>query len=238
MLDNRQVYAIIPARGGSRGIPRKNLYRLGKDTLLERSIKLGQACPYVDQVLVSTDDPEMFEIAKRYQAQTPSLRPAHLATDSALTIDVILHVVGELHVQDSYILLLQVTSPLRTLADMNELFEMFERNIARADSIVSLTEEGFSHPNKIQKIENSYVTSYLGCESMVARQSLPKVYALNGAFYLTHSDVLIQRHSFFPERTLPFIMPGERSVNLDGKMDMILMEAMLEKGIVTLEEYD
>jgi CMP-N-acetylneuraminic acid synthetase len=238
MLNNKKVYAVIPARGGSKGIPRKNLYRLGSDTVLERAINLGKRCIYVDRVVVSTDDPETFEIAKRYDVDAPSLRPAHLATDSARTVDVVLHLIEELSIVDAYILLLQTTTPLRTLEDANSLFETFEANIDVAEAIVSVTEHDDPHPDKIQKIEGGYVTSYMGVESMVPRQELPKVYRLNGAFYLTHSDVIVKEHTFMPTKTLPFVMPRERSVNLDSRMDVHLLEALLEKGIVKLEEYD
>ncbi len=238
MLNNKKVYAVIPARGGSKGIPRKNLYRLGKDSLLERTIKLGKLCPYVDQVAVSTDDPEMFEIAKSHKVNTPSLRPARLSSDTAKTVDVVLHIMQELKIKDAYILLLQVTSPLKTLDDLNALLKTFEANLDKADAIVSLTRHDDPHPNKIQKIENGYVSSYLGGESMVARQSLPEVYRLNGAFYLTHSDILTQQNTFIPGRTIPFLMPKEKSVNLDSMIDLYLLETILEKKIVELEEYD
>jgi len=237
MLKGKKVYAIVPVRGGSKGIPRKNLYRLGKDTLLERTIKLGKACRYVDQVVVSTDDPEMFEIAKRYGVSAPSLRPSHLATDAAKTVDVVLDLMTQMHIGDAYILLLQVTSPLRVIDDLDELMKAFQANADKADAIVSLTAHDDPHPDKIQKIENGYVRSYLGVESMVPRQFLPKVYRLNGAFYLTHSNVLVQQQTFMPKRTLPFLMPKERSVNLDGIMDLYLLEALVERKIIEIEEY-
>ena len=238
MLNQKKVYAIIPVRGGSKGIPRKNLYRLGKDTLLERAIKQGKLCKYVDHVVVSTDDPEMYEIAKRHNVNAPKLRPSHLATDSAKTVDVVLDLINELSIDDAYVLLLQVTSPLRTLNDINKLFQVFEDNIENAEAIVSLAEHDDPHPAKIQKIEGGYVGSYLGVESMVPRQSLPKVYRLNGAFYLTSVDVLKERHTFMPKKTFPFVMPRERSVNLDSFLDLYFMEMIIARGVVALEEYE
>lgn len=236
MIKGQPLTAIIPVRGGSKGIPGKNLYRLGKDTLLERSIKLAKACPYIDRVIVSTDSPEMYAIAKQYIVATPDLRPAALATDTAKTVDVVLDLIETAPIAEGYILLLQVTSPLRTLADLNALCEQFEAG--EADAIVSLVVFDAPHPDKIQKIEGGFVSSYLGKESMVARQQLPKVYALNGAFYLTHRNTLMETRSFMPPRTLPFVMPTDRSLNLDGTMDMFLLECLLEKGKLTLEEYD
>lgn len=238
MLRGKKVYAVIPVRGGSKGIPGKNLYRLGNDTLLERTIKLGRACPYVDHVLVSTDDPVMFAIAEKYRAGTPRLRPAHLATDTARTVDVVLDLMSEVDIGDSYILLLQVTSPLRTLADLNGFMDVFQSNAEQVEGIVSLVAHDDPHPDKIQKIENGTVCSYLGVESMVPRQSLPKVYRLNGAFYMTHADVLRSKHTFLPERTIPYVMPKERSINLDNMMDLYLLEALVSRKIVQIEEYD
>lgn len=237
MIREQPVTAVIPVRGGSKGIPGKNLYRLGRDTLLERTIKLAQRCSYVDRVLVTTDHPEMYEIAKSYGAAAAMLRPAALATDGAKTVDVVLHLIETAPIPEGYVLLLQVTSPLRTLEDLNGLCRIFDEADPAAEAIVSLARHDSPHPDKIQKIDQGFVTSYLGKESMVARQFLPEVYSLNGAFYLTHRDILTKRRTFMPERTLPFVMPEEKSLNLDGQLDLFLLEALLEKGRVLLEEY-
>ena len=234
MLNNKKVYAIIPVRGGSKGIPKKNLYKIEGLSLLERTIILGEKCSYIDRVLVSTDDQEMYDISKKYEVNTPRLRPSHLATDTAKTVDVVLDLIDELAIKDSYIVLLQVTSPLRKLDDFENLFKIFEENINNCDAIVSLTGFDDPHPNKIQKIENGFVKSYLGVESMVPRQQLPKVYRLNGAFYMTSTEILKKYHTFVPEKTIPFIMLEERSLNLDNKYDLYLLEALLQKGIVKI----
>jgi len=237
MIRNQPLTAVIPVRGGSKGIPGKNLHRLGKDTLLERSIKRALRCPYVDRVVVSTDSPQMHDIACAYGVAMPALRPAELATDSAKTVDVVLHLMETAPVELGYIVLLQVTSPLCTLADLNELCRSFDRAAPAAEAIVSLVRHDSPHPDKIQKIDHGYVKSYLGRESMVARQSLPEVYALNGAFYMTHRDILIKQRTFMPGHTMPFVMPAERSVNLDHQIDLIVLDALVEKGIYAIEEY-
>jgi CMP-N-acetylneuraminic acid synthetase len=237
MLEGKPVHAIVPARGGSKGISGKNLYRLGKDTLLERAIKLGRKCRHVDNVLVSTDDPEMFRIARQYGAATPTLRPAHLATDDALTVDVVLHVMRECGIDDGYVLLLQTTTPLRTLADLDGLFEAYATRGSEADAIVSLTRHFDPHPDKIQTIVEGYVRSYLGKAAGAPRQSLPAVYRFNGAFYLVRCGAVSAQHTLLPERTLPYLMPPERSVNLDHPLDLLLLEAMVERGIATVEDH-
>jgi len=238
MIRNQPLTAVIPVRAGSKGIPGKNLHRLGKDTLLERAIKRALRCHYVDRVVVSTDSPQMHDIARSYGVAMPGLRPAALATDNAKTVDVVLHLMESVPVEQGYVVLLQVTSPLCTLADLNELCRSFDAAAPEVQAIVSLVRHDSPHPDKIQKIDHGYVKSYLGRESMVARQSLPEVYALNGAFYLTHRGVLLNQRTFMPEHTMPFVMPPERSVNLDNKIDLIVLETLIEKGIYALEEYE
>lgn len=235
MLNNKKVVAIIPVRGGSKGIPGKNLYKLGKDTLLERTIKLAKKCSFIDKVIVSTDDNEMYVISKKYEVDTKEKRPDHLAGDSSKTIDVVIHTLDEFQLEDVYVLLLQVTSPLKNLNDLNGVFDEFSNN--NADAIVSLCSHDDPHPDKIQKIDNGYVKSYMGVESMVARQLLPKVYRLNGAFYLTHSSIVRNQKTFLPVKTIPYIMPPERSVNLDTTYDIYNLEALVDKKIVEIEEY-
>lgn len=238
MIRGEPLTAIIPVRGGSKGIPRKNLYKVGKDSLLERTIKLAKASRYVDRILVSTEDSEMYAIAKAHGVAAPHPRPAHLATDSASTIDVVRDLVESAAIERGYLVLLQVTSPLRTIADLDALCRAFDEGDPNAEGIASVVRFDAPHPDKIQKIHDGYVVSYLGKESMVARHLLPEVYALNGAFYLTHRDVLVNQRTFMPRRVLPFVMPADRSLNLDNPRDLLLLEAMIEKGYVTVEEYD
>lgn len=237
MLRGQPVTAVIPVRGGSKGIPGKNLYRLGRDTLLERTIKIAMLCKYVDKVLVSTENQKMYDIAGLYGAAAPTLRPPELATDNANTIDVILDLINTTPIASGWVLLLQVTSPLRTLGDLNEFCKTFDKGPADTESAVSLVQFDNPHPDKIQQIEDGLVKSYLGKESMVPRQSLPTVYSLNGAFYIAHRQILVTRRTFMSPRTLPFLMPEERSINLDNMSDLHILEGMLTRRICSIEEY-
>lgn len=236
MIGVGPVTAIIPVRSGSKGIPRKNLKRVGKDTLLERAIKLGLRSPWVDRVIVSTDDPEMYAIAQRFGVAAPSLRPAKLATDTATTAAVVEHVIAECGISSGYLLLLQVTAPLRTLADLDALSRFFEASDAEA--IVSLAEHDEPRPEKLKRFENGYVTPYCGASVEGPRQALPQPYRLNGAFYLILLDAFLRDKRFLPERTLGFLMPPERSHNLDSLTDWQILEAMIAAGHWTVEEYD
>ena len=226
MIRNEPLTAIIPARGGSKGVPRKNLYRIEGETLVERAIRLGRASGRVDRVLVTTDDPEIYEIAKALDAAPPSLRPKAFATHQATTIDAVHHLIEDAEVTGGYLLLLQPTSPLRRVDDLQSLCARLEANLD-ADAIVSVVRHDTPHPHKIMKIDGRYLRSFLGTLASVPRQSLPIVYALNGAFYLTPHRIVMEQRTFMPERTLPFEMPPERSVNLDGPLDVLLLEALL-----------
>lgn len=235
MLSGRPVCALVPARAGSKGIPGKNLYRLKGVTLLERAVRLAQSSPRVDRVLVSTDDGTMHDIATRLGAAMPSLRPAHLATDTARTVDVVTHVLREAGIGDALVLVVQTTSPLRSRADLEGVLDLFESRAAEADAVVTVARHEDPHPDKLQRIENGYLRSYLGKEGGVPRQTLPELYRFNGAFYLVRSEVAVRQGTLLPPRTLPYVMPPERSVNLDGPLDLVLLEALVERGLVTLD---
>jgi CMP-N,N'-diacetyllegionaminic acid synthase len=236
MLSGKKVYAVVPARAGSKGIPKKNLYRLRGRTLLERAIRLGQSSKRVDRVLVSTDDADMQSIAERHGAAMPGLRPPELSTDGARTVDVLAHVIREVGIEDALILLLQTTSPLRTRSDLEALLDTFEARAGEADAIVSLARHAEPHPDKMQQIRGGYIRSYLGRDGGAPRQTLPELYRFNGAFYLVRSPIIVEQRTLLPERTLPFVMPAERSINLDGFLDLVLLEALVERGIVTVED--
>lgn len=237
MIRGKRVSAVIPARGGSRGIPRKNLYRLGGVTLVERAIRLGKTCTSVDVVYVSTDDPETYSIAVENGCATPHLRPAGLSTDSARTIDVIRNLVAEgLLNLDGCVLLLQPTTPLRTLSELSAVCRILDSRWDSTDAVVSVCEIDGPHPYKAQIVEDGYLRSLFGRDASVPRQSLPPTFIPNGAFYLGKTAVFEAEDTFIPSRTAPYVMSPWSSVNLDGPLDLLLLEAMIEKGIVRLED--
>jgi CMP-N-acetylneuraminic acid synthetase len=236
MIRGEPITAIIPVRSGSKGIPGKNLRRIGKDTLLERAIKLGMHSPWVDRVIVSTDDLEMHAISQRYGVASPGLRPANLATDMATTAAVVEHVIEESKIEAGYLLLLQATAPLRTLADLNALCRKYEAG--DADAIVSLAVHDEPRPEKLKRLKAGYVEPYCGQAIEGPRQALPQPYRLNGAFYLISLNAFQREKLFLPERTLGFVMPPERSHNLDSITDWQILEAMIAAGHWTVEEYD
>jgi CMP-N,N'-diacetyllegionaminic acid synthase len=233
MATHPTLTAIVPARAGSKGIPGKNLWDYEGVSLLARAIRLGRHCDRVERVIVSTDSVDMQAIALAEGADCPALRPNALATDVATSADVVRHVVGSMAVTSDHILLLQVTSPLRTLADCNGFLDQYLTSDApAATSVVKLDEP---RPEKLKKLEQGKVIPYLGTNYEGPRQALPQPYALNGAFYAIRRAVFLQHDSFLPKGTLGYEMPPERSHNLDSKQDIEVLSAMLQAGFWHME---
>lgn len=239
MIKERRVIAIIPARAGSKGIKAKNLMKVGKHSLLERSILLAKNCAdCIEKIIVTTDSSEMHEIALRYGVAAPTMRPTELAGDSARSIDVLIHIINQCHFENDYILMLQPTSPLRTAFDLHAVVDLFRQNQGTCDAVASVSELASTHPDKVQVIKHGYLTTYIpGAVAERPRQEMPTAYTLNGAFYLTYASTILNERTLLPKRTLPYVMPKERSINLDHAWDMILLEALLAKGLVKAEEY-
>jgi CMP-N,N'-diacetyllegionaminic acid synthase len=233
MIREHKLCALVTARGGSKGIPRKNLYELAGVSLVERSVRLARRCAQVDQVLVSTEDPEITSLAVQLNAATPRPRPADLASDGARTIDTLRNLVEENVIsRDDCILLLQPTTPLRTLANLDSACELLAANWEDADAVISVGAVDGPHPFKAQTIREGKLGPLIsGQDSSVPRQYLPAAYLPNGALYLAKIGVLLKEDTFLPKRSLPLIMPSVASINLDGPLDLLLLEAVVGKGL-------
>lgn len=230
MIKKKKLIAIIPVRKNSKGIKNKNILKIGKKTLLERTIIIAKKNKYIDKTIVSTDCSKMQKIAQKYNVATKNLRPRSLSHSKALTINVIKYLIKEYAIKDSYILLLQTTSPFRNLILTNKFLSTFHKN-PKATSAASVTMLENNHPYKIQKIENGWLKSLMGFESMVPRQYLPKLYYLNGLFYIAHSKQIEEKNSFFNKWTIPFFIKKKYSLNLDEKKDLIIFNYFKNKKL-------
>lgn len=184
------ILAVIPARGGSKGVPRKNLRSLQGKPLLAWTIEAAKACGLVDRVVVSTEDPEIAKAAKDFGAEVPFLRPADLATDTALTLPVVQHAVREIE-KDGFhadlVLLLQPTTPLRTTTDIEAALRL--QRETDCDCVVSVVDVGGNHPNRMKKLlPDGKLVNFVeqGFEDMRPRQLLPPVYIREGSIYLAN----------------------------------------------------
>lgn len=235
MIRGKKLVAIIPVRKNSKGIKNKNLFKINGLSILERTIMLSKTITNIDKTLVSTDCEYMYKISKKFNVNTKKKRANKLATKYALTIDVINDVIIRENLKDCYILLLQVTAPLRNLKLTNSFLKKFLKN-SKYSTAVSLTEFDHPHPYKVQVINRNKVESLMGKESMVPRQKLKKVYTLNGMFYLAKAEQLLKNKTFFTNSTLPFIVPYKYSINLDNHDDITMLKQRLKDG-VNVDDY-
>lgn len=224
-----EILSIIPARGGSKGIPQKNIKVLDGMPLITYSIKSALNSRYIDKIVVSTEDVEIKDISEHFGAEIIS-RPTELADDDSKTIDVILHALNYLKSEDynpKLVVLLQPTSPLRTSNDIDSAIEIFLKN--DCDSVVSVCE--FDHsPYWALKEENNFLTPVFGQEYLrKRRQELPRAYIPNGAIFISSPCKIRKYESFYCPKTLPYIMPLDRSVDIDSILDFKLAELILEE---------
>jgi len=219
MFDDRRILAIIPARGGSKGIPYKNIIDLNGKPLISYSIMAALNSEYIDYVLVSTDDLKIAKRAEEYGAKVPFIRPAEYAQDKSNIIDVITHAIIYLkecrEVFDTMILL-QPTQPLRTTADIDKAIETFFENAE--ESLVSICEVDDS-PLLMRTLNKGKMTKLLNVSSTCRRQDMPSYYRVNGCIYINNIDSL-NFDTSLNDNTLPFIMKKSHSVDIDDMIDL------------------
>ena len=224
-----EIVAIIPARGGSKGIPRKNIKQLFGKPLIVWTIEHAKKSRYIGRITVSTEDKEISEISKKCGAEVIE-RPEELAKDETPTIDVIFHVLEVIKAENfepGLVVLLQPTSPLRNAQDIDNAIELFLKN--DCESVVSVCEVEHSLYWSFE-IENRYLKPIFGGKYLnMRRQDLPKVYTPNGAIYVSTPEILRKYKSFYCSKTIPYIMPPERSVDIDNEIDFMLAELLMRK---------
>lgn len=229
MYEGRRILAVVPARGGSKGLPGKNLRPLGERPLIAWSIEAGLQSRYVDRLIVSTDSSEIAQAARAAGAEVPFMRPAELASDSAKSIDAILHAIDwheRAELLFDLVLVLQPTSPLRTSEDIDRAIELLFARQALAAVSVCETEHHPWWSNTLPADGN--MASFLRPEALnTNRQELPPCYRLNGAIYLADTHFLKSSRSFYGPETFACVMPAERSVDIDNLLDFHLAEAIL-----------
>ena len=210
------LLALIPARGGSQGIPRKNIRPFCGKPLLQWSIDVALSASSVDRVVVSTDDPEIAEVALVSGAEVPFLRPPEFATDAASGIAPVLHALHQLP-EVSSVLLLQPTSPLRSVEDVESIVALHHQ--VGYGPVVSVTSSS-KHPAWMFALSSQQVLEpLLESPDVTCRQKLPPAYVLNGALYMASRTLLEQDKSFLTSNTVGYVMPPERSVDIDTLMD-------------------
>ena len=236
MKDLPNILAVIPARGGSKGVPRKNIRAVCGKPLIAYTIQTALAAEHLfRRILVSTDDPEIAELCRRYGAEVPFLRPADLANDKAPMIPVLQHAVRfaeeDANILFDWICLLQPTEPFRTVGDIEQALSLALKG--ECDSVISVVQVYSVHPILMKRIHADCLIPYCIEEQEGTRRQdyQPPAYMRNGAIYLTRRDVLMKRSSIWGDVIRPYIMPPERSVGVDSELDLKLVQLLMQERL-------
>jgi len=232
------VLAVVPARGGSRGVPRKNIRLLGGHPLLAYTIAAGRASDRVTDLVVSTEDPEIAEVAQSYGANVIE-RPDELATDEAPTAPVIQHAIEQVETATArtfdYVLTLQPTTPFRRGWDIDAAVSLLEATPNPDASVTSVVRIYDAHPVRVKRLEGDRLKPYIAGDDLpTRRQDLPPAYLRNGAIYLAHRHT-VAAGSVWGNPEVPYEMPPERSVNIDEPLDFLLAEAVVNAGLTEID---
>jgi N-acylneuraminate cytidylyltransferase len=236
----RPLLAVIPARGGSKGLPGKNIRPLAGLPLIAHSIRLAERCPEIDRCIVSTDSEEIASVARAYSAEVPFLRPAELAQDDTPMWIVLQHALGQMERRDNQrfgaLLLLQPTAPCRLPEDVSRALEMLDAD-SSAVGVVGVSEPNFN-PRWVCVEESGGHMKRLVPEytNYTRRQDVPPVYRVNGLLYLWRRDHVVHSSAprYFEEPHGMLVVPEIRAGDIDTAQDLAMMELLLREGLIQL----
>jgi CMP-N,N'-diacetyllegionaminic acid synthase len=228
MFEENTILAIITARGGSRGIPRKNLREIGNKPMLAWSIQAAQKSRFIDRLILSSEDIEVIETAKKFGCEVPFKRPHYLATDDAESMDVVHHALNALPEKYDYLILLQPTSPFCSAQDIDGCLEILHKE--KAPSAVTVFEVD-KHPNWMYSFSKGSRIQPLieGEKRTTRRQDLPRVFALNGAVFIARCDWVASQRDFISPETVAYEMPKNRSIDIDTENDLLLANLLAKE---------
>ena len=227
------VITIIPARGGSKGLPGKNIKEMNGKPLIWYTINAAKKSKHISKIILSTDDVRIAKIASNCGAEIPFMRPKKLATDNALAEDNYIYTIDRLNKEFSYsiseFIVLQPTSPFRTSLDIDNAIKIFKEK--KADSVISVSET-IHPPIWAKRIdENGILRNYFNIEiGNKNRQEIEKAYMPNGAIFILKYSLLKEKYSYYSDKTYPYIMPLERSIDIDSKLDFEFAEYLMKKN--------
>lgn len=230
LLNGKRVIAVIPARGGSKSVPGKNIRTLGGKPLLAWSIEVAQQVSEIDRVIVSTDDDKIASVGRAYGAEVYA-RPPHLATDEALVIDALKDLLQTLQAEGEapeWVILLEPTCPLRTADDVRDCLQLVAQG--SYDSVATFKDAELN-PHRAWRLVDGIPEVFIeGAIPWLPRQKLPRAYQLNGAVYVFRANLLEQEaKSLLVGKLGAVLMPRDRSQDIDDSVDFTIVEALLKK---------
>lgn len=225
MFKGHSILAIIPARGGSKGIPFKNIREVGGKPLIAWTIEEAKKSKYIDRLILSSDDEKIIEVAKLFGCEVPFVRPPEFARDETPGIMPVLHAVGALAEKYEYVVLLQPTSPLRSIAVIDQCIETCINE--KRNACVTVTEAEQSPYWMYSIADNGCISPVVRTSEVQRRQDLPKAYILNGAVYVACVNWLIDTKRFVTDETIAIIMPAIQSIDIDTEQDLQQLSMLL-----------
>ena len=219
------MLAIIPARGGSKSVPKKNIRMLGNKPLIHWTIEAAMKSDSISRVILSTDDKEIAELCKPTGIEIPFMRPDELAKDDSLAIDNYLYTIEKLNKEFSYnkkeFIVLLPTVPFRTSNDIDNAINIFYKN--NSDSVISCTE--LTHPiDWIFSINKNVIIKKKNDQKLMNRQNSIKTYIPNGGIYVFKYSLLKEKYTYYSDKTYAYVMPKERSIDIDTQNDFKIAE--------------
>lgn len=231
----RSILALIPARGGSKGIPNKNMKLLEGKPLLYYTVTVALQTKLITKIGLSSDSSGIINYYNSFGFNETYVRPDFLAGDTISSLDVVQHYLHwqyeQFKFRPEFILLLQPTSPLRIVEDIERSIEIMLAN-KDADSLVSVVEAPHSFiPESIMQLKGEFLEPFLKNSQLYQRQQKPNYYGRNGAaIYLSTYDCIMKKNSFYGQKCLAYVMPKNRSVDIDDMFDFELCEYLIKKG--------
>lgn len=230
MYKDNIILCVIPARGGSKGLPGKNIKQLAGKPLIAYTIEQAKGSKYIDRVIVSTEDEQIAEVAGKFNAEVPFKRPKELAEDNSSMIDVLLHAIKWMEEEAKFkfdiLVLLHATTPLREAEDIDKCIKLLVDE--KADNVFSVA-EAYRNPyfnmvevnaaDEVRLVKEGHFTT---------RQSAPKVFDMNASIYVWWKNVFLEKKGLFLEKTRIYIMPKERSIDIDEPMDFEIAKVLLK----------
>lgn len=236
------ILFLITARGGSKGVPYKNIREIAGLPLIAYKIRAAQRCGFLGRIIVSTDDSEIAEIAREYGAEVPFMRPEYLASDTASSMDVVEHALTWLDENDNekyeYICLLEPSSPFATPNDLNEALSKIIQN--DADTLLGMKEVEVSRRFIWELDDNGGLSHFykeIYGDKKVRRQDQKPEYTMNGCMYIAKTDYFRKYKIFHSYNSLPYIMPIEKSIEIDDMNQLNYAKFCVESGIVDISNW-
>lgn len=230
MYKNKTILGLIPARGGSKGIPGKNIARLGNRPLIAWTIDAARKSMLLDHFICSTDNPEIRELAQDCGCEAPFLRPATLAADDSRSVDVVLHALANIGQIYDYVLLLQPTSPFRRASEIDGIIT--QGIDEEADLTVSVS-AAKKHPSALYRLENGTLIPYLHTDRECSRrQDMPPTYERNGSLFLARREYLLTRQTYHSACARAFLTAGYSCLDIDTPDDLDYANYLVDKGMI------